>query len=287
MHIRPRLTETQYNWWQLKQLYDKKMYSVLFFSDCHGWLCDLTTTRCINQILQHNNFNEVCINGDITDMPYISKHTGKLYEDGILAGYSEIKEIDYTKEQILKPLRLSTDAKIRIRLGNHDERITKPINISQSQLAKLAILFKNFNTTHYGEMLGVNNTDGFIYDESDCYTYFDIFDCVHGLSLNKNASERNIMEYMSSGTSGHTHRLNSKYLTNKKSPYVWFESGCTRIAEQVEYFPTGKVADWQNGFLVVNFLVESDKVRFYATPVIIIEGKCFYNGVLYDGNLKK
>lgn len=281
--VRPRLTENEYNYWQLRELYSKKLYKVLFFSDPHGWLCDLRTLRCINKILQHNNFDEVCLNGDLVDMPYISRHTTKLYEDGILNDYSEVKEIEYTKEQILKPLRASTNAKIRIRLGNHDERIVKPLNITQGQQARLYVLTKHFGTPEFDKMLGLE--DGFIYDTSDCFTYFDKFDCVHGLSLTKNASEKNIQEYMSSGTSGHTHRLNGKYLTNRKAPYVWFESGCTRLTEQVEYFPTGKVADWQNGFITVYFETDGDKIRFYANPTIIVEGKCFFNGVLYNGNI--
>lgn len=285
--FRPRLTETEYNAWQNKRLWDKKLFKLLIFSDCHGWLADLPSLKCINSVLKAERFDEVCVNGDCVDMPYLSRHTSKLYEDGVLAGYSEVKEIEYTREQILKPLRLSTDGKIRIRLGNHCERITKPYNLSQSQLANLAVLYKQYETTHLGTMLGVKDTDGYIYDESDAYTYFDKFDVAHGLSLAKNASEKNIQEYMSSGSTGHSHRLNSKYLTNRKAPYVWLESGCTRIIEQVEYFPTGKIADWQNGFVTVVFYKEGDTIRFYAQPTLILEGRCYYNGVVHDGNYKQ
>ena len=85
----------------------------MIFSDCHGWLADLKALGAINQVLQHNHFDEVIINGDVLDLPYISRHTKKLFEDGILSGYTEVKEVEYTHEQILKPLRLSTDAKIK------------------------------------------------------------------------------------------------------------------------------------------------------------------------------
>lgn len=287
MAVRPRLSETEFNYWQLKKLYDKKLYKVLFFSDPHGWLADLTALRCINKVLEHNKVDEVCINGDINDFPYISRHTKKLYDDGILQGYSEVKEIEYTNEQILKPLRLSTDAKIRVRIGNHDERVTKPNMLGESQLARLAIMYKHFESTKYQEMMYCKASDGFIYDPEDVFTYFDKFDVVHGLSLAKNASEKNIQEYMSSGASGHSHRLNSKFITNRKAPYVWFELGHTRMGQMVEYLPTGKIADWQQGFLEVNFLIEGDKVRFFATAVNIVEGRCMFNGVVYDGNYEK
>ena len=284
MTIRPRLTESEFEVIKQRKIFDKKLYKVLIFSDPHGWLADLTALRCINKVLQHNKFDEVIINGDVTDLPFISKHSQKLFEDGILAGYSEVGEIDYTNEQILNPLRLSTDAAIRIKTGNHDERITKPFNLGDKQLAKLAVLYKHFNTTNYNEMLNIKKTDGFIYDETDVYNLFNIFDVTHGLSLNKTAAEKNIYEYMSSGSTGHTHRLNSKYLTNRKKPYVWLESGCTRLIKQVEFFPTGKTADWQQGFIEVVFTKDADNVRFYAHPILILEGRCYYNGIVYDGN---
>lgn len=287
MQVRPRLKENEYNYWNLKRLYDKKLFRVLIFSDPHGWLADLTALRCINSVLKYNKFDEVCINGDVLDLPYISRHTSKLYDDGILNGYSEVKEVEYTKEQILKPLRLSTDAKIRIRLGNHDERITNPLNIGQSQLARLAVLYKHFETTQFDRMLSLNESEGYIYDPSDVYTYFDMFDVVHGLSLAKNAPDKNIQEYMSSGCSGHTHRLHLYPKTNRKKPYVWYELGHTRIGQQVEYFPTGKIPDWQQGFLVVSFITEGDNVRFFGECVSIIEGRCYYGGIVHDGNYEQ
>lgn len=281
--VRPRLSVNEFALREEKALWDKKLYSLLIFSDVHGWLADLRVLRCINNILQDNKFDEVCINGDIIDLPYLSKHTHKLYEDGILKGYSEVGEIDYTVEQILKPLRASTDAKIRLRLGNHDERVTKPNMLGDKQLKLLAILYKHFQTTKLDEMLNLGSL-GIDYDASDVYTYFDIFDVTHGLKLAKNAAEQNIKDYMSSGSTGHTHRLNSKYLTNRKAPYVWLESGCTRLINQVEYLPTGVVADWQNGFVTVHFWQDGDKVRFFAQPNIIIDGRCYYNGKVYDFN---
>lgn len=281
---RVRMYQDELTWWQMKKLYDQKLYKVLLFSDPHGWLADLRALRCINKVLQYNKMDEVCINGDLGDFPYISRHTKKLYDDGILAGYSEIKELEYINEQILRPLRASTSAKIRIRLGNHDERITKPNLLGDSQLARLANLYKHFGTTEYKDMLYCQESDGFIYDAEDVFTYFDMFEVVHGLSLSKNAPEKNIQEYMSSGASGHSHRLHPYYRTNRKAPYVWFELGHTRVGEQVEYFPTGKIPDWQQGFVEVSFYKEGNKVRFYGQPINIIEGKCMYNGVVYDGN---
>lgn len=275
------MTETEYNHFQLKRLTDKKVFKTLWFSDPHGWLSDPKANAVIRKVLQSNKFDEVGINGDIVDLPYLSKHTAKLYEDEVLSGYSEINEIEHTKAALLEPLRASTDAKIRVRLGNHDERITKPFNFGQGQSNRLNILYNHYNSTKLDEMLGLKASDNWIYDPSPRFTYYDKFDIVHGLSIQKGASRKNINDYFSSGSSGHTHRLGATYVTNRNDSYLWIEMGCTRIADQAEYLPTGITPDWQQGFVDLTFYFEGKDVLFFAEPHAIIKGKCKYNGVIY------
>lgn len=279
MH-RPRLTETEYNQFSLKKLHDKKLYKLLIFSDPHGWLADQSVLRCINKVLQGNKFDEVMIAGDLVDLPFVSRHEKKLYDEGILSGYSEIKEAEYTREQILAPLRHSTDALIRFIPGNHDERIIKPHLCSTSQLARLHVLHKHYQSTEIEDILGFKEY-GITWDKKDSYNYFNMFEVVHGLSLAKNAPEKNVIEYMSSGASGHTHRLQNKYITNKKGPYVWFETGCTRVRTEVEYFPTGKIPDWQNGLVTVSFYKEGNDYFFHGECHAVINGATIYNGIIY------
>lgn len=281
--IRPRLTENEYNWWQLKKLYDRKSYRVLIKSDEHGWLTDLTVQRCINKVLQNEKFDEVALLGDLGDWPYISRHEKKLYDSGILSGYSEVGEANYIREQILKPLRASTPAKIRFIPGNHDERITKPHLNSKGQLARLLILQNHFKETTLEGLLDFKEY-GIEWDGGDFINWFDMFTGVHGLSLAKNAPVQNIYEYMGSGASGHSHRLNYKPITNRNNPYVWLECGCGRVRIEVEYFPTGRIPDWQHGFVTIDFVPNGKTVLFYAQTHQIIDGTCMYNGVVYDGN---
>jgi predicted phosphodiesterase len=279
------MTETEFTWWKHKKLFDRNTYKVLIKSDEHGWLTDQTVQRCINKVLQQNKFDEVALLGDLGDWPYISRHEKKLYDAGILNGYSEIGEAEYIREQILKPLRASTSAKISFIPGNHDERITKPHLNSTSQLARLAVLHKQYKSTELRDILAFDE-HGIDWDGKDFITWFNVFTGVHGLSLAKNAPEKNIYEYMSSGASGHSHRLNYKPITNRDNPYVWIECGCGRVRTEVEYFPTGRVPDWQHGFVTVVFYREGGKVYFFAQPHQIVSGMCIYNGVVYNGNKK-
>jgi hypothetical protein len=284
-------TGTPFNGTVLKSYMEKKIqeqgyYDVLFQSDAHGWLCDLTAQRAINLVLADNKFDEVCLNGDMIDLPYISAHTRKLYEDGILNGYSEVREVEYTRDQILIPMRAATDAKIRFRLGNHDIRITKPNLLGKGQLARLAILYKHFETTQLDEMLSLDELR-IDYDDSDIFSYFGVFDCTHGLSLAKNAQEANMNQYHCSGTSGHSHRLGVKYMTKRKGTIAWFESGCTRLTEQVEYMPTGIIPDWAQGFVTVRFYYADGKIKYSGQSHFINDGRVLYNGKIYDGRSQK
>lgn len=281
---RPRLTDAEHSYFKNKRLTDKKSYTVLLKSDEHGWLTDLGVQRCINKVLQGNDFDEVALLGDLGDWPYISRHEKKLYGEGILNGYSEVGEATYIREQILAPLRHSTSAKITFIPGNHDERVTKPFTLSVNQLARLSILHNDRNATKLCDILAFNEY-GIEWDgHSNQMNWYDKFTAVHGLSLAKNAPQQNIYEYMGSGATGHTHRLQSKYITNRKNPYVWLEIGCGRIREEVEYFPTGKIPDWQHGFATIKFMIDKDEVTFHAEVHPIIKNRCLYNGVIYDGN---
>lgn len=233
-------------------------------------------------IVNNNKIDEIVLNGDVLDLPYLSRHTKKLFEVGIMKRYSEVSEIEFVKKYILGELRKATKAKIVYRLGNHEERITAPYSLTKEQLERLNIVYDEYNTTDLDKMLELRSM-GIEYDPTPVRTYYGVFDCVHGLSLAKSAPAKNIQEYMSSGTSGHSHRLNSTYITNKKSSYCWLESGCMRTRDAVEYLPTAKVADWANGFVQVVFDLSGRKPLFYAKTHPIIEGKCEFNGVIYKG----
>lgn len=253
------------------------LYKLLVLSDIHGVFVDHKAWQSVLQVIKDNHFDEIVLNGDILDFPLISKHDKKLFEVGVMKNYSEVLEIEFTKEFILRPLRdAAPDSKIVFRLGNHEERLTEgKYTVAAERLAKL---FKHYNSSELDEMLELKALD-IEYDPSEVRNYFDQFDVVHGLSLAKTAPRNNIHLYMGSGTSGHSHRLNCTYVRNKKHPYIWVESGCLRTVENVEYLPTAMVADWMQGFVTITFDRNSD--FFYAKTHPIVYGSCEFNGVVY------
>ncbi len=73
-------------------------YRVIFASDFHGLLLDKASFNCFIKILKGSDIDEVVLNGDILDLPYLSRHHRRLYEGGMMRGYSEVKEIEFAKK---------------------------------------------------------------------------------------------------------------------------------------------------------------------------------------------
>lgn len=254
-------------------------YRLLVMSDLHGPLLDPEAFSCVLRYIAAQPPDEIVLNGDILDFPYISTHRKRLDENHpLLSNYSEIQEIKDATEQIFKPLRQAApEAKIVYRLGNHEERFIKP-NMGGDIAERILSCQMHFQTTKLEEMLGLPAL-AIEYDPTPSREYYGIFHIVHGLSLAKNAPEKNINEYFGSGTTGHTHRLGSQYRHTKRGSVCWVESGCL-CRLKASYIPTGKITNWAQGFVTVSFHLE-EKPWFSAKTHGIINGRCEVGGIIY------
>lgn len=262
---------------------NKQVFKLLVFSDLHGVLVDRKAFDCMLSVISDNQFDEIVDNGDTLDLPYLSRHVKKLNPDHkVLLNYSEIDEIEFVKRELYKPLReVSGNAKIIHRDGNHDERITNPSSFNKDQLERLYDLHSKYDSTKIETMLDLKNV-GIEYDGTKERNYFNIFSIVHGLSLAKNAPVKNIYEYFSSGTSGHTHRLSLRHIKTKRGLMSWAESGCMRLLDSVEYLPTGKIADWAQGFVTATFDLSEESPKLFLKNHPINNGICEFNGKIYS-----
>lgn len=271
---------------------EKKFWKLFIISDLHGvYLCQ-KSWKVFLQILNGSKVDEVNILGDLCDFPFLSSHSQRLYQPQLLRGYTETNEIEFTKKHILYPLEEAArkgnkECKLTFQVGNHDERLTNPRSLTKEQSDRLNILYKNYNSTSIEDMLDFKKLK-VDYHKGPYKDYYGVFKTTHGLSLTRNASLKNIYEYMSSGATGHTHRGNYTLINTRAGDYIWLETFCFRRRDEVEYLPTGKMADWSNGFVEVVFEQEDDgDWKFYYKPHHIREGKCYYNGKVYDGvNIK-
>lgn len=263
----------------------KTTYKVLIISDLHGILCDFKAYGVVINMLQWNYFDEIIINGDWFDLPYISRHGRhlKLLDSDFFGDtYTEVKEIKLCRE-LLDILRKTTNAKIRYRLGNHCERLLGLKSFSKEQFERLKEIELHFKclSSNIPKLLDFDKYD-IIYDPAPRTNLFGVFDLIHGGSLARGAPLKNIQTSLISGSSGDTHRLNSTYIHTARGALMWIESGHLRLKENVEYLRTAQVPDWQQGFATVTFDLSKKETLFFGKTHPIIENKTEYNGVIYE-----
>lgn len=262
----------------------QKKYRILIVSDAHGFFMDLGVRDCILRVLKDHHFDEICFNGDNVDMPFLSSHNVKirLNEANIFRDYTETKEIEYTSTQLFEAFKntVGKDTKLICRDGNHCSRIFDPKGLSKEQLLRLQVLQNSFGTMDYSKMLRLDEI-GVEYDPTPIRNYFNEFTVVHGLALSKNAANKNIAHYASSGASSHTHRGSCLNTTVRDKHLSWFETGCMRTIKAVEYFPTGVYADWVNGMTEVTFDLSEETPLIFGKTHLIQNNKTCFNGYIY------
>ncbi len=258
-------------------------HRIMVSSDHHGWLLDADAWEAHLKVVEDNPIDEYLLLGDVIDFPWIGRHGKALKrlndKADCFRNYSEVGEVEYTKEHILKPLRAATNAKITLMWGNHCERVVSPGNFSRDQLARLTELHLAYNTTKLEEMLELEKI-GIELHSAPVKTYFNKWNAVHGLTVSPTAATKNIIEFDGSGVSGHTHRLNSNFVTRRGRTLHWTESGTMRLIEEVEYFPTGKIPNWAQGY--VSCIFNKDRSTFFADTHLIYDGETAFNGKIYS-----
>jgi len=257
---------------------------LLIFSDTHSVFLDRKAWKVFLQACELYKPDRVIGNGDILDCVGISEHAHKLdhLNPGIVEEYPFGYELDFTIEEILKPLRkaIGKDAKILLRLGNHCIRFLKPNRANAKALGDiLDTCVKRKETTLEGllKLSSPKINAHLSYNGVD--TLYNSFTLVHGVKTSPTAAKQNLMKY-GSGTSGHTHRSNSWTQTIGGKLQGWYESGCMRTIKNIEYLPHGEQPEWANAFL--SLVINKQTGTFFCKTHHIISGKCEFNGEVFS-----
>lgn len=100
----------------------------------------------------------------------------------------------------------------------------------------------------------------------------------HGDVVAKNSGQTAVKEFLkeiSSGQSGHTHRLSLVFITKRIGEFFWAESGCGCLNMDYVKDTSGDNGDWQRGFLYTEYYPDGTVV----TPMHIKDHKLHYNGI--------
>lgn len=221
-------------------------------------------------------------NGDIIDCVGISEHAHKLnhLSPGTIEEYPFEYELDFTVEEILKPLRkaVGRNSKILLRLGNHEMRFLRPNRANAKAVSDiLDTMVKRGQTTLEGllKLSSPNINATLSYNGVD--TLYGTFNIIHGVKTSPTAAKQNLQRY-GSGTSGHSHRANGWVQILNGELAGWQESGCLRTTKNIEYLTHGEQPDWCNAFQSLRINKKTGK--FFLQTHKIIGGECDFNGVL-------
>jgi hypothetical protein len=255
---------------------------ILIFSDTHSVFLDKPSWKVFLKICEYHKPDRVIGNGDILDCTSISDHVERVnfFHPEIMEDYSFDYELDFTFEEILKPLRkaIGKDAKLQLRLGNHSIRFLQPNRGNAKALAQIHETCIRRKATQLEDLLRLDQV-GATLSYKGVDTLYGTFSIIHGVKTGQYAAKGNLLRY-GSGCSGHDHRANSFTQILQGKLQGWYTSGCMRTTKDVEYLPHGDLPDWANAFL--SLTINRKTGLFFCKTHMIINGTCDFNGQLFQ-----
>ena len=251
---------------------------VLILSDLHGPFLDSRCWKIVLNVIGDWKPDTIILNGDVADFSQISRHDRKIRFKGgeYDVPWDLYEEIMFIRHQILDPLRKAAGkAKIIFRKGNHEQRWDDIAASNPGALEEMLVTARRLQSFELPDILQFKK---FVitYDPKPIMLLHDLFTVIHGVKTSKMAPRDNLRLF-GSGTSGHTHRLGVWTDVMHGKLQGWFESGCLRNIDDVEYLPFGSAPDWGNGFLTLYI----NKKRFFCNTHMIIGRQCVFNGKTY------
>lgn len=183
---------------------------ILIFSETHSVFLDRKAWKVFLDVCADYKPDRVIGNGDILDCTSISEHVSRveMYWPEVLQDYSFDYELDFTFNEILKPLRKAIGkAKLELSLGNHEMRFLRPNRANAKALAEIHEVCVKRRATHLEDLMKLDKVGATLsYNGID--KLYGTFQIIHGVKTSPTAAKQNLERY-GSGTSGHSHRANS------------------------------------------------------------------------------
>jgi predicted phosphodiesterase len=256
---------------------------ILICSDHHGCYLDRRAWRVFLSVATEKQWDRVILNGDVFDFAQLSVHDRKSqrnFDRDYHDDFTIEDELFHVQTELFAPLRkaVGNKTKIQMRLGNHDARFIKASMSSPDALMQLLKTMRKRKSVYLEDVAQLNRWNiELSYNDID--VLYDTFTIIHGVKTSQNAAKTNLLTF-GSGTSGHTHRANSFKQTMHGKLQGWWESGCMRTKEKVEYLPIGSKPDWSHAYLELHIAKSG---LFFCIPHEVVNYSTIHDGVLYTG----
>ena len=242
----------------------KECKEILIINDLHIPYHDPITVSLVIKVIKDLQPDYICLNGDVIDFYNISR-----FSTDPSRRLSLQDDLDLTR-CILREIKDSSNAKIFMCAGNHEDRLRLYLWNKAPELSELRAL-------DIRRQLGLD-IFGIDYAPYDSIVKVnDIFKIEHGDSVSKHSGWTAKAMYEKRGGCGivgHSHRFGSHLKTIDDDTQGWYENACLCDLNP-EYV---KNPNWQQGFAVVTFIGK----RFFVQQVPIIKHKFVFRGKLYE-----
>lgn len=240
-------------------------------SDIHFPYEDKAAIGLVTQFLKDFHPDVLVLNGDIWDMPQISKYAVRRTE---LLKTTPIQDhLNYGIEGVAKLIDAAGAKDNKLALGNHEDRWELYLGTEAKALASLECLdfdkvfqLKGIDWKKYGDGFWLNDRL-FIY---------------HGTKIGVNWTENERQDTGSSTITGHKHQQRVTYYKDRSRSYKNIGQGCL-CSMNVPYLRTPP--NWTQGF-VYGYILDDDKFRAFETEIIHGEEKIWMmpENTLYSVN---
>lgn len=258
----------------------QKVKTNVVIGDHHAPHHDKTFHRLFLEYLADERPDEIDLNGDLLDFPTISKHRER---EGYAQGVNECLQAGF---EILRDYRhVCPDAVMRLKRGNHDERLLYAIVDNVRELHRITPADEDtpaldFRRLLHLDELHVDYIDG-EWDRAKTQPSHKL-SVRHGYTTSKNSTEKMLDSLANSTIQNHTHRLSIRYRTEHTDDpeeltitRMGAEAGCAcEIHEGLGYVAGGE-PNWQQGALV-NYVWQNGD--FLTQPIVYIPGRLLAPG---------
>lgn len=246
--------------------------SFVALSDIHYPYEDPQAMALVTKFLKDFQPDELYLNGDIWDMPQISKYAQRRTE--VLRTGNIQDHLDHGIRGVHSLVDAAKPRRTRLALGNHEDRWEAYLGSEAKALVSLKCLdfdkvfqLKGIEWKKYGDGYWLNDRL-FLY---------------HGEALGANWTDKERQKIGGSSITGHQHKQGVTYHRDRSRTYKNIGQGCL-CQLNPPYLRTPP--SWTQGF-VYGYIIDDDKFRAIETEIVRGENEIWMapEGVLYRTEL--
>lgn len=240
--------------------YDQKdFFKHVVISDIHASpvMADLRAFNTFLAAFAENPCDTLTINGDLLDLAQLMDKGKRVERRKDFVQPTLAEEIDFCVDNVLKPLR-KAQPKISFvfKPGNHETRLIRALAGNTEGLRELVQTAYKRKSLDLEDLLHFDDLKiEMSYGEKNGVDFFRLNGgraaVLHGVKTNKTRMKHYLGFFLCSGTSGHTHKLETEKWPWYGGQYTWAESGCLCRIEDIPYLPEGSDPGWAHGFTTI------------------------------------